>query len=88
MIPEPQIITMVITLVINFITVYSYLNNKDVSSNTRITILEENVKNLYQETLKIDKLNQILIELTKEVALLNEKIQNLDEKIGGKHYDK
>ena len=44
MIPEPQLITMIITLVINFITVYSYLNNKDVSSNTRITILEESVK--------------------------------------------
>ena len=84
MIPEPQLITMIITLVINFITVYSYLNNKDVSSNTRITILEESVKHLTSETQKIDKQNQILTDLTKEVALLSEKIQNIDEKLGEK----
>lgn len=84
MIPETQLITMVITLVINFITVYSYLNNKDISSNTRITILEESVKHLTVEAQKIDKQNQILIDLTKEVALLSEKIQNLDERIGEK----
>lgn len=84
MIPEPQLITMIITLVINFITVYSYLNNKDVSSNTRITILEESVKHLTVEAQKIDKQNQILIDLTKEVVLLSEKIQNLDERIGEK----
>lgn len=84
MIPETQLITMVITLVINFITVYSYLNNKDISSNTRITILEESVKHLTVEAQKIDKQNQILINLTKEVALLSEKIQNLDERIGEK----
>lgn len=88
MIPEPQLITMVITLVINFITVYSYLNNKDISSNTRITILEEDVKHLYKEILKIEKQNQILTELTKEVALLSEKIQNIDEKLGDKTHVK
>lgn len=84
MIKEPQVVTFMITLIINFITVYSYLNNKDVSSNTRITILEESVKHLATETKKIDKQNQILIDLTKEVALLSEKIQNIDEKLGEK----
>ena len=88
MIKEQQAVTFIITLVINFITVYSYLNNKDVSSNTRITILEESVKHLTTETKKIDKQNQILIDLTKEVALLTEKIQNIDEKLGEKLYDK
>lgn len=84
MIPEPQLITMIITLVINFITVYSYLNNKDVTSNTRLSVLEEKVKSLRHETAKIDKQNEILTKLTKEVALLTEKIQNIDEKIGEK----
>ena len=84
MIKEPQVVTFIITLVINFITVYSYLNNKDISSNTRITILEESVKHLTVETQKIDKQNQILIDLTKEVALLSEKIQTIDEKLGEK----
>lgn len=84
MITEHRVITMAITIVINFITIYAYLNNKDVSSNTRITILEENVKHLTVETQKIDKQNQILIDLTKEVALLSEKIQNIDEKLGEK----
>ena len=84
MIKEPQVVTFIITLIINFITVYSYLNNKDVSSNTRITILEESVKHLTTETQKIDKQNQVLIDLTKEVALLSEKIQNIDDKLGEK----
>ena len=84
MIPEPQLITMIITLVINFITVYSYLNNKDVTSNTRLSVLEEKVKSLRCETAKIDKQNEILTQLTKEVALLTEKIQNIDDKIGEK----
>lgn len=84
MIPEPQLITMIITLVINFITVYSYLNNKDVTSNTRLSVLEEKVKSLRYETAKIDKQNEILTQLTKEVALLTEKIQNIDEKLGEK----
>ena len=88
MIKEPQVVTFIITLVINFITVYSYLNNKDISSNTRITILEESVKHLTVETQKIDKQNQILIDLTKEVALLSEKIQTIDEKLGEKSHDK
>ena len=82
--PEPQLITMIITLVINFITVYSYLNNKDVTSNTRLSVLEEKVKSLRYETAKIDKQNEILTQLTKEVALLTEKIQNIDEKLGEK----
>ena len=82
--PEPQLITMIITLVINFITVYSYLNNKDVTSNTRLSVLEEKVKSLRHETAKIDKQNEILTKLTKEVALLTEKIQNIDDKIGEK----
>ena len=81
MIKEQQVVTFIITLIINFITVYSYLNNKDVTSNTRLSVLEEKVKSLRYETAKIDKQNEILTQLTKEVALLTEKIQTLDEKI-------
>ena len=81
MIKEPQVVTFIITLIINFITVYSYLNNKDVTSNTRLSVLEEKVKSLRFETAKIDKQNEILTQLTKEVALLTEKIQTLDEKL-------
>lgn len=88
MIKEPQVVSFIITLVINFITVYSYLNNKDVTSNTRISVLEEKTNSLRLETAKIDKQNEILTQLTKEVALLTEKIQNLDERIGEKSHDK
>ena len=88
MLKEQNVVTFIITLVINFITVYSYLNNKDVTYNTRLSVLEEKVKSLRIDTAKIDKQNEILTQLTKEVALLNEKIHNIDEKIGEKSYDK
>lgn len=88
MLKEQNVVTFIITLVINFITVYSYLNNKDVTYNTRLSVLEEKVKSLRIDTAKIDKQNEILTQLTKEVALLTEKIHNIDEKIGEKSYDK
>lgn len=85
---RPEIISMVLSVSVSLLTLFTFFQSRMTSTEKRLTILEEKNKQTDKELEETkgrldnhDLQMQVLIQMTEQIKNLSEKIEKIDNKL-------